>query len=254
MSTPKADLGTRANIIRLNLTHLIGTPALKPYMHGYFLSLKLYTTARLIANPQSYDEYRDRIISEKIAAKSESRIRARKDQPKVNKALAERLRKADEREDAVSQKKKERREKGGVEEPEDEDAAVFEDKQVRKSARKGLLVDPRFKELWENPDFEVDESSREFGMINPGMASANVSVSCVLEAGPPVTHTKISLTSQAKHKTAVEEEEEESDRESSDLEESEDDDEDDQSDSDGSDDRGERVHPQVLIVYRSKYV
>jgi len=66
---------------RLGLTHLIGSSALKPYMHGYFLSLKLYTTARLIANPQSYDEYRDKLVSAKLAEKAESRIRARREQP-----------------------------------------------------------------------------------------------------------------------------------------------------------------------------
>lgn len=152
----------------LGLIHLIGTPALKPYMHGYFLSLKLYTTARLIANPQSYSEYRDRIVNEKLKAKSESRIRARKDQPKVNKALAERVRRAEEREKALERKKKERRglaEAEGKEMEEDEEGG----------AAPGLLQDPRFKELWENPEFEVDEESREFALLNPATANNNVS-------------------------------------------------------------------------------
>ena len=117
-------------------------------MHGYFLSLKLYTTARLIANPQSYAEYRDRVISERLAAKAESRIRARKDQPKVNKALAERIRRTEKRD----------------------------------AAEGGVMEDPRFKEVFENPDFEVDEASREFALLNPATADKNVSSQFLTEA------------------------------------------------------------------------
>ena len=133
----------------LGLTHLIGTPTLKPYMHGYFLSLKLYSTARLIANPQSYTEHREKIIADRLAAKAESRIRARKDQPKVNKALAERLRRAEERE---AKKKRGDAVEGGK--------------------ATGVLEDDRFKEIFENPEYEVDEESREFALLNP--ATVNV--------------------------------------------------------------------------------
>ncbi|OCF32052.1 ribosome biogenesis protein ENP2 [Kwoniella heveanensis BCC8398] len=203
----------------LGLTHLIGTPALKPYMHGYFLSLKLYTTARLIANPQSYDEYRDKLVADKLKAKTESRIRARKDQPKVNKALAERLRKAEEREKALEKRKKERRGEVVAEDVEEEESDG-EGKSGKGEA--SLLADPRFKEIFENPDFEVDEESREFALLNPATVNNN-----------------------AKRKTAVEEEEDESDRMSSDLEEEseeesdaaeQDDDDDAESGSDESDD------------------
>jgi ribosome biogenesis protein ENP2 len=210
----------RADFDRLNLTHLIGTPALKPYMHGYFLSLKLYTTARLIANPQSYEEYRDRLVSDRLAAKAESRIRAKREQPKVNKALAERLRRAQEREEAIAAKKAEKRRLAGEREPDeaeedgepegesDEEGDEIDDGEGRAKkgdkakAREGLLNDPRFKDLWENPDFEVDEGSREFALLNPA--------------------TVDNAANAAKRKTAVEEEEDESDRESSDLQESED--------------------------------
>ncbi|WVN86574.1 uncharacterized protein L203_101741 [Cryptococcus depauperatus CBS 7841] len=200
----------KAELDTLGLTHLVGTPALKPYMHGYFMSLKLYTTARLIANPQSYNEYRDKLVNEKLKSKAESRIRTRKDQPKVNKALAERLKKAEEREKALEKKKKARK---GL--PEDEETEKGEEKGP------GLLEDDRFKELWENPDFEVDEKSREFALINPGTANIN-----------------------AKRKTAVEEEEDESDKFSSDLEnesESEGENGQDESESDESDD-GNLLH------------
>jgi ribosome biogenesis protein ENP2 len=212
-------------------------------MHGYFLSLKLYTTARLIANPQSYEEYRDRLVSDRLAAKAESRIRAKREQPKVNKALAERLRRAQEREEAIAAKKAEKRRLAGEREPDEagedgeeegesnEEGDEIDDGEGRAKkgdkakAREGLLNDPRFKDLWENPDFEVDEGSREFALLNPA--------------------TVDNAANAAKRKTAVEEEEDESDRESSDLQESEEEEEDDDNDDDDksaseeSDDGGE---------------
>jgi ribosome biogenesis protein ENP2 len=169
----------RSELETLGLSHLIGTPTLKPYMHGYFLSLKLYSTARLIANPQSYEEHRERVLEDKVAKQQESRIRARKVQPKVNKALAERVRKQEEREEA---KEKRRREKKGIvlDDPaelddDEQDEGRQEDERPGGKKATNILQDPRFKELWENPDFEVDEGSREYELLNPGSVHAAVS-------------------------------------------------------------------------------
>ena len=190
------------DILRLGLTHLVGTPALKPYMHGYFLSLKLYSTARLMANPNSYDEHREKLINARMEAKAESRIRARKDQPKVNKALAERLRRMEE---GGGKKGKS---KGTDKEAGDGEGAV---------AKGGVLSDPRFKELFENPEFEVDEQSREFALLNPATVhNAN------LNAGK---------------KTAVQEEEDDSAGSSSGLG-SDDDDQDEDEEEDGDEVEG----------------
>lgn len=160
----------RDELETLGLSHLVGTSTLKPYMHGYFVSLKLYTTARLIANPQSYQEHRERLLETKIAAQQESRIRAKRAQPKVNKALAERVLRQEEREEAKERRK---REKLGVAQPDQEEQA--DDEPSKKTSN--ILQDPRFKELWENPDFEVDEKSREYELLNPGSVHAAVSLS-----------------------------------------------------------------------------
>lgn len=171
----------RAELDTLGLSHLVGTSTLKPYMHGYFLSLKLYTTARLLSNPSSYTEHREKVVESKIAAQQESRIRARKQQPKVNKALAERVRKQEEREEAKEKRRRERKGlvDGDLEEEEDEDEVdegETDGKKKKKSASTtNILQDPRFAELWENPDFEVDEQSREYELLNPGSVHAAVS-------------------------------------------------------------------------------
>ncbi|KAI6006958.1 WD40-repeat-containing domain protein [Pisolithus albus] len=169
----------------LGLDHLIGTPALKPYMHGYFVSLKLYDTARVIANPFAYAEHREKLIKERMDKLADSRIRTRKD--------------------AAAAMVKQAGEEAGDAMAVDDDAANEEPVT--------LLNDPRFKELFENPEFAVDEDSREYALLNPSAAAQRRSGA----------------------KTVVEEEEEESDKSSSDgLSESTDDES-----SDDSSDAGE---------------
>ncbi|RSH81804.1 uncharacterized protein EHS24_007996 [Apiotrichum porosum] len=189
----------RAELETLGLSHLIGTPALKPYMHGYFLALKLYSTARLIANPQSYAEHREKVVAERLASKSESRIRAKREQPKVNKGLAERLRKEADREEAVEERKRAKRardaeegeEKMQVEEDDDEEG----EKKAPKPSKASLLSDPRFAEMFANPDFEINEETDTFQRLNPATSSRLVN---------------------GRLRTAVEDEEDDSDKSSSD--------------------------------------
>ncbi|KPV74824.1 uncharacterized protein RHOBADRAFT_14938 [Rhodotorula graminis WP1] len=160
----------RAELDDLNLTHLIGTDTLKPYMHGYFVDLRLYTKARAIANPFQYAEHRDQLVRDKLAAEQESRIRGAKKAAgsqsagsgvKVNKALAKKLRTEEERQ--------RKREAGELS---DDDEGTKRRKKKNAAAAGGadapsLLKDDRFGDLFTNPDFEIDEESREFQLLNP---------------------------------------------------------------------------------------
>ena len=130
-------------------------------MHGYFVSLKLYDAARLVANPFAYAEHRERLVKEKLEKKAESRIRARREdvKVKVNKGLAEKVKKDEERRNAKKLKQASSRregEEGGEAEEVDE-----------QGPGESLLKDPRFAAVWTNPDFEVDMGSREFLLKNP---------------------------------------------------------------------------------------
>jgi ribosome biogenesis protein ENP2 len=187
----------RNELATLGLDHLVGTPALKPYMHGYFLSLKLHDTARAIANPFAYAEHREKVLREKMDKLAESRIRAPKNagvNVKVNKGLAERIAKEEAREKARADKKKARRKAAAVEEEEGvEQMDVDEDA----TEKPGLFTDPRFKALFEDTDFEVDEASREFALVNPSMAAKKREALERSESGDKQRRTK----------TAVEEEE-----------------------------------------------
>ena len=186
----------------LGLDHLVGTAALKPYMHGYFLSLKLYDAARVIANPYVYEEHRAKMVQEKLDKLAEGRIRTRKDQAKVkvNKALAEKITQEEER----AKKQEVRKRKKATQ---DDDAAMDVDVDEVPAAKEktNLLSDPRFSALFEDPDFEVDEESREFALLNPSAAAQK-------KGRMPEADGK----GWGRGKTAVEDEEEESDKVSSD--------------------------------------
>ncbi|KAI0305330.1 hypothetical protein B0F90DRAFT_1703553 [Multifurca ochricompacta] len=179
---------SHTELATLGLDHLVGTPALKPYMHGYFISLKLYDAARVIANPYVYEEHRAKMVQEKLDKLAEGRIRTRKDQVKVkvNKALAEKIVREEERE----KKREERKRKKAME---------------KTIPRWILLSDTRFVALFEDPEFEVDEDSREFALLNP-------SASAQKRGRAPGVEGK----GWERSRTAVEEEEEESDKVTSD--------------------------------------
>ena len=191
----------------LGLDHLVGTPALKPYMHGYFISLKLYDAARVIANPYVYEEHRAKMVQEKLDKLAEGRIRTRKDQVKVkvNKSLAEKIAREEER----TKRREERKRKKAVADGDDAASAMDVDIDVDEAPsvkqKPSLLSDARFSALFEDPEFEVDEESREFALLNPSAAAQK-------KGRVPEGEGR----GWGRGKTAVEDEEEESDKASSD--------------------------------------
>lgn len=127
---------TKPELKSLSLDHLIGkTNLLRPYMHGYFVAAKLYDQARLIANPYIWEEERAKRIKEKVEKERASRIRGVK-KVKVNQKLA----------DKILQR---------------------QDKKGKVDLEAGLLGDSRFGKLFEDEEFMVDETSKEFRALNP---------------------------------------------------------------------------------------
>ena len=171
-------------------------------MHGYFVALQLYDTARLIANPYVYEEHRERAVRAKMDKLAETRIRARADGGvRVNQALAAKLVREGEREKKKAAKKAAARKAQSAEDDAmavDENAAAEGGKSAEKTS---LLDDPRFRELFENPEFQVDQDSREYALLNPSAAAAQ---------------QRQQTRPGGRSRTAVESEEEESDKFSSD--------------------------------------
>lgn len=154
-----------AELASLSLDHLIGTPALRPYMHGYFLDLRLYAKAKAIANPFAYVEHRDKLIKERIQKEQESRIRTSKQKTKSSATNS-----------ALLQNVKINREL--AEKLIEEDQLSFDTKlHLKKNKSKNLpstslLTDGRFGDLFTNEDFEIDKNSKEYAALNPSSVAA----------------------------------------------------------------------------------
>lgn len=142
---------TRDEVTKLNLTHLIGSKVLRSYMHGFFIDVELYDKVNLIANPNSLRDQREREIRKKIEQERESRIRSsgsiKNTKIKVNKDLANRLQ-----------------------------------ERVGGDVAESVINDDRFKEMFENPDFQVDEESHEYKQLNP-VKSATKDITSTKERG-----------------------------------------------------------------------
>jgi len=164
-------------------------------MHGYFLSLKLYDTARIIANPFAYEEHREKMIREKMDKMAETRIRSKKEPGvKVNKALAEKVLRDAEKAQQKADRKAKRKTAAELMDVDENDGEDENAEEENEPSRPNLLSDPRFAKVFEDPAFAIDENSREYALLNPSSVAQN---------------------SGRRQKTAVEEEEE-SDKSSSD--------------------------------------
>ncbi|KFW88871.1 Nucleolar protein 10, partial [Manacus vitellinus] len=132
---------TRKDLENLGLAHLIGSTLLRAYMHGFFMDIRLYHKAKMMANPFAYEEYRREKIRQKIEETRAQRVQLKK-LPKVNKELALKLIEEEGEEQQMTRKRKQKN-------------------------LPSLLKDDRFKVMFENPDFQVDEQSEEFRLLNP---------------------------------------------------------------------------------------
>lgn len=144
---------TLPELKQLSIDHLIGTPKVQPAigMHGYYVRVKLYEQARLIANPWIFEEERQKRVKAKIEKERGSRIRGHK-KVKVNQALVDKM-----------LKRQERREKVDVD--------------------VGVLGDDRFGKLFEDDDFAIDEQSREFQALNPSTKVGQLDVTKAERSG-----------------------------------------------------------------------
>ena len=166
----------------LGLKHLIGTPLLRGYMHGFFVSQQLYHRVKAIAQPFAYGEWRKQKVAEKVAEKAQSRIGYKEHAllPKVNKELAQRLLDPHRRKaggggdddnayengaaDSQRGRKKVKCKKDGTV---NERGAISRKKQQRNISAKNPLGDDRFAAMFESRDFEVDKDSEEYRVRFP---------------------------------------------------------------------------------------
>lgn len=156
---------THEQLKQLSLDHLVGTTSLlRPYMHGFFVAQKLYEEARLISNPDLWQEQRAKSIAEKISKERESRIRGNKKVAvKVNRKLAEKM--LEKQEEQERRRAKRVLKQGGDDDMLDTTTAPAVEEPTKPAD--GVLNDPRFAKMFEDPEFEIDEQTREFQQLNP---------------------------------------------------------------------------------------
>ncbi|RMX66217.1 hypothetical protein DD238_001255 [Peronospora effusa] len=139
---------TRAEIATFGLDHLVGTPLLKAYMHGFFMDARLYNKVKAVSEPFAYDDWRKKKLKEKVEAKQSNRITIQRRLPKINRATAERILQSDA--------KRKKNSKEVDEEEVDADKAFL-----------NPLGDERFSRMFTSTDFEVDEESDTYRMLHP---------------------------------------------------------------------------------------
>ena len=146
---------TRDDVKQLGLSHLLGTPVMRAYMHGFFVDNRLYHKAKSLADPFAYDRYRQQVVQNKLEEERKSRISIKpKKVPKINARLATKLME-DKEKDALAAAEADGA--GG------EETGASSAKEQSKS----LLDDDRFASLFKDERFRIDEESEEYRMLHP---------------------------------------------------------------------------------------
>ena len=131
---------TREDLEKLSLGSLVGTSALRPYMHGFFIDSRLHAKAVSLSQPFAYEQWRKERLQQKLAAKTSGRIApVARPKVKVNAELADELRPRSKGRQGAEQE-----------------------------ARAGdLLDDDRFANLFNDPDFQIDKESDAYQAAHP---------------------------------------------------------------------------------------
>ena len=117
---------------KINGTELIGSEMVQGYMHGYLLDSKTYYKLKALAEPFDYKEYRKERIAKKLEEKTAERITIRKKLPNVNKSFV---------------------------------AEIMKEGDLTKKG-KNLMEDNRFKDMFIDETFEINQESEDFRRLN----------------------------------------------------------------------------------------
>ncbi|KAE8215231.1 hypothetical protein CF327_g1445 [Tilletia walkeri] len=146
----------QAELERLNIDQLVGTALLRPYTHGFLVSLFRYEKTRLLASPIAYADARKRAFRARVKKEAESRIRSGGRPARALKWGGERQRQSGSGGEACG-------EGGEGVEKEGEDGWWFGDVCATAAAtgeEPSVLADGRCRELFANPEYRVDVESR----------------------------------------------------------------------------------------------
>ena len=152
---------TKPELRKLALDHLVGTPMLRAYMHGYFVNDKLYKKAKALADPFAYEKYRAERVKQKLEEERKARISVKKRLPKVNAGLASRLMEQGEQVDAPAAAGR---------------GARKRDRGADRRAAASLLEDERFSSLFSDARFAIDENDATYRLLHPNAPASGGAV------------------------------------------------------------------------------
>ncbi|KAL4470292.1 hypothetical protein ABPG74_011903 [Tetrahymena malaccensis] len=121
----------------LKATNLLGTPMLKPHLHGYLMHMKLYNKLKTKADVFNFQEYKQKEVAKKLEESNKSRLIAQPQKVKVNQEILDDL--------------KEKSNKGK------KDVDPFFT----------LVEDDRFKNMFTKDEFAVDKNNEAYIRAHP---------------------------------------------------------------------------------------
>ena len=134
---------TLQELERLNGKHLIGSKFLKSYMHGFVVKSRMYDKLKLESSSFSYNKYKKDKLKNMLDEQMKNRIYVKNDKVRVNEGIIMKI-----REDGKQERMSKRQVK---------------DQQAKES----IIEDPRFKSMFEDKDFKIDEGSEAFKSRHP---------------------------------------------------------------------------------------
>lgn len=141
---------TSEELEQLGAKELIGTKYLQPYMHGFFMDHRLHKKLAAAMDPFKFEEYRKQQIAKKLETQRTMRTRVNVGKVGVNAKFHQSLQIAAE--------------EGGME---------GSSKKRKEAATRAttLLAEERFKALFEDPDFAIEEKGVAAEKLAPAFPS-----------------------------------------------------------------------------------
>ncbi|XP_035228785.1 LOW QUALITY PROTEIN: nucleolar protein 10-like [Stegodyphus dumicola] len=168
---------TKKELEELHLDHLQGTSLLRAYMHGYFMDIRLYNKARAIIQPMAYKDLKKKMVHNKIELERKNQVVV-EELPNVNREYAQKL---------------------------------LEKKVNEKLQVPTPFEDERFKDLFKNPDFKINETDEEYARIKSTVEKTNKKKVNIISMSDQMKTLEEEETNKADYTSSEEEDESEDD-------------------------------------------
>jgi len=145
----------RDELEALGLEHLIGTNLLRPYMHGFYMDMRLYRRVRAIVDPDAYNKFLASKTQEKIEANRSHRIAIQKN------SLLEYNTKQD------INKEEEFIENERIKINKNYAKYLINSKGLEKDTALNPLLDPRFSAMFKNQEYVIDFENDPYLRYHP---------------------------------------------------------------------------------------